>query len=152
MVGRAAYNNPWYTLGHVDSAIYGVPYHRNSRRQILEQYQDYADSVIEKCGSRTNVRQLVKPLLHLFHSEPANNQWKRMADASLRHCKTMKSFLDETLGTFPDYVLDSTLVNAPSSHEEHFTDVDFLIPPPYSRPQKLTYLSEDEGALSGSLL
>lgn len=153
MVGRAAYNNPWSTLGHVDSVIYGVPYNRSSRRQILKQYQDYADSVIGKYGAGPNIRQLVKPLLNLFHSEPGNSQWKRMADAALKHCKTMKSFLDETLPTLPDYVLDSTLVNNPSSHEEHFTDINALLPPPYSRSsgRQLTYYTEDEVTLSGSL-
>ncbi|PKU63343.1 uncharacterized protein LOC110106874 isoform X1 [Dendrobium catenatum] len=152
MVGRAAYNNPWFTLGHVDVAIYGVPFHRCSRRQIIEQYQEYADSVIGKFGSnKPNVRQLVKPLLNLFHSEPGNSRWKRAADAALRHCKTVRSFLEETLPNLPDEVLDSTLVNSPCDHER-FADVDAILPPPYrSSGEQLAY-EEGEGTRQGSLL
>jgi tRNA-dihydrouridine synthase A len=88
MVGRAAYNNPWNMLGHVDSEVYGMPTRRSSRRQILESYQVYGDSIMGQYGpSRPNVRQLVKPLLNLFHSEPGNGLWKRKADSTLRHCK-----------------------------------------------------------------
>ncbi|XP_044324062.1 tRNA-dihydrouridine(20/20a) synthase isoform X6 [Triticum aestivum] len=88
MVGRAAYNNPWNMLGHVDSEIYGMPTRCSSRRQMLESYQVYGDSIIGQYGiSRPNVRQLVKPVLHLFHSEPGNSLWKRKADSTLRHCK-----------------------------------------------------------------
>ncbi|KAG0452259.1 hypothetical protein HPP92_026038 [Vanilla planifolia] len=138
MVGRAAYNNPWYTIGRVDGAIYGVPSHNLSRRQILEQYEVYADSICEKYGSkRVNVRQLVKPLLNLFHSEPGNGQWKRMADAALKHCKTVKSFLEETLVALPDNVLDSTIVNSPLSHEGQFSDANALFPPPYKSMQSI---------------
>ncbi|PUZ46403.1 hypothetical protein GQ55_7G074700 [Panicum hallii var. hallii] len=70
MVGRAAYNNPWNMLGHVDGAIYGKPTRCISRRQILESYQVYGDSIIGQYGpSRPNVRQLVKFYLH-FSSLP----------------------------------------------------------------------------------
>ncbi|KQJ81908.1 hypothetical protein BRADI_5g03740v3 [Brachypodium distachyon] len=63
MVGRAAYNNPWNMLGHVDSEIYGMPTSCSSRRQILESYQIYGDSIIGQYGiTRPNVRQLVKNL------------------------------------------------------------------------------------------
>ncbi|CAM0904954.1 unnamed protein product [Alopecurus aequalis] len=61
MVGRAAYNNPWNMLGRVDSEIYGMPTYCSSRRQILESYQVYGDSIIGQYGiSRPNVRLLVK--------------------------------------------------------------------------------------------
>lgn len=120
MVGRAAYNkyvkiypdwsvvytkasffldslsildSPWQTLGHVDTAVYGVPSSGLTRRQVtlkysacellclpnlsdllikreflyvgvgqvLEQYQEYGDSVLGTHGNgRPNVRDLVK--------------------------------------------------------------------------------------------
>uniref|UniRef100_A0A0E0P6Q4 tRNA-dihydrouridine synthase n=1 Tax=Oryza rufipogon TaxID=4529 RepID=A0A0E0P6Q4_ORYRU len=110
MVGRAAYNNPWNMLGHVDSEVYGMPTRRSSRRQILESYQVYGDSIMGQYGpSRPNVRQLVKPLLNLFHSEPGNGLWKRKADSTLRHCKTLESFLEETLDAIPNSVLDAPI-------------------------------------------
>ncbi|XP_020110731.1 uncharacterized protein LOC109725787 isoform X3 [Ananas comosus] len=88
MVGRASYNNPWFTLGHVDKEVYGVPSTNLTRRRILGDYQIYGDSIIGKYGpNKPNIRQLVKPLLNLFHSEPGNGLWKRKADAALRHCK-----------------------------------------------------------------
>ncbi|RVX02923.1 hypothetical protein CK203_023299 [Vitis vinifera] len=52
---------PWYTLGHVDSAVYGAPVSDLSRRQVLEQYQVYGDSVLEKYGPhRPSIREVVK--------------------------------------------------------------------------------------------
>lgn len=133
MVGRAAYNNPWSMLRHVDSLIYGMPDCGLSRRQILEKFQVYADSVLENHGpNKPSLRQLVKPLLNLFHSEPGNGLWKRKADTALRHCKTLKSFLEETLVALPDSVLDTTLTQQlPSVGDDDFVDVDGLLPPPY---------------------
>ncbi|KAL5986629.1 hypothetical protein ACLOJK_014962 [Asimina triloba] len=110
MVGRAAYNNPWSTLGHVDATVYGTTSNGLSRRQ---------------------------PLLNIFHSEPGNGLWKRKADAALCHCKTVKSFLDETLDAFPDSVLDSTIAESSSAGEDAFANVHDLLPPPYkSREQE----------------
>ncbi|KAA8515670.1 hypothetical protein F0562_018719 [Nyssa sinensis] len=61
MVGRASYHNPWYTLGHVDTAVYGAPCSGLTRRQVLEQYQVYGDSVLGKYGSnRPNIRDVAK--------------------------------------------------------------------------------------------
>ncbi|KAJ6796274.1 Uncharacterized protein M6B38_223020 [Iris pallida] len=132
MVGRAAYNNPWSTLGYVDSALYGMPCSGVSRRQVLEKFQVYADSVLGKYGpNKPSIRQLIKPLLHLFHSEPGNGLWKRKADAALRNCTTVKSFLEETLVAIPDSVLDSTLVQGQPTCENGFANFGDLLPPPY---------------------
>nr|POF05760.1 trna-dihydrouridine(20/20a) synthase [Quercus suber] len=60
MVGRAAYHNPWQVLGHVDSVIYGAPSSGITRRQILEKYQVYGDSVLGKYGIKPHVRDVVK--------------------------------------------------------------------------------------------
>ncbi|XP_040378973.1 tRNA-dihydrouridine(20/20a) synthase-like [Oryza brachyantha] len=145
MVGRAAYNNPWNMLGHVDSEVYGMPTRNSSRRQILESYQVYGDSIMGQYGpSRPNVRQLVKPLLNLFHSEPGNGLWKRKADSTLRHCKTLQSFLEETLEAIPDSVLDAPIGKDPCSEEAHFADMDSLLPPRYT---SLTNSSHESSVL-----
>ena len=142
MVGRAAYNNPWNMLGHVDSEIYGMPTPCSSRRQILESYQVYGDSIIGQYGiSRPNVRQLVKPLLHLFHSEPGNSLWKRKADSTLRHCKTLVQFLEETLDAIPDSVLDAPVLMEPSREQDYFAHVDSLLPPRYTKLANGSYES-----------
>ncbi|OEL22419.1 tRNA-dihydrouridine(20/20a) synthase [Dichanthelium oligosanthes] len=149
MVGRAAYNNPWNMLGHVDGEIYGKPTRCISRREILESYQVYGDSIIGQYGpSRPNVRQLVKPLLHLFHSEPGNNLWKRKADSALRYCKTVKSFLEETLDTIPDSVLDKPVTREPCIEERYFADVDSLLPPRYTALANFSYGSTELVAAS----
>ncbi|XP_061348231.1 uncharacterized protein LOC133293646 isoform X2 [Gastrolobium bilobum] len=86
MVGRAAYNNPWHILGHVDTAIYGAPSSGLTRRQVLEKYQAYGNSVLQQYGLRPTVRDIVRPLFSFFHSEPRNGIWKRKADSVLLTC------------------------------------------------------------------
>lgn len=142
MVGRAAYNNPWSTLGCVDASVYGAPGVDLTRRQVLEQYQQYGDSILntDDVGYKPNLRHLVKPLLGIFHSEPGNGLWKRKADAALRHCQTVKSFLEETLDAIPDTVLDSTPPSTPSLAEDVFANVQTLVPPSYRcREQEKIY-------------
>lgn len=134
MLGRAAYYNPWHILGHVDTLIYGSPSSGITRRQVLEKYQVYGESVLGKYGKRgPNLRDIVRPLINLFHSEIGNGQWKRRTDAALLHCTTMKSFLDEVLPSIPDFVLDSSVVREVTGREDLFADVRRLLPPPYQR-------------------
>ncbi|KAJ8748832.1 hypothetical protein K2173_011391 [Erythroxylum novogranatense] len=141
MVGRAAYNNPWNVLGHVDTAVYGAPSSGLTRRQVLEKYQVYGDSVLGINGNnRPNVRDVVKPLLGIFHAEPGNAVWKRKADAAFQHCTTIKSFFEETLTAIPDSVLDSPVGTAPSGRKDLFTSVRGLMPAPYeSRERTVAY-------------
>ncbi|KAK4757949.1 hypothetical protein SAY87_019250 [Trapa incisa] len=141
MVGRAAYNYPWSLLGHVDTAVYGVPNSGVTRRQVLEKYQAYGDSVLWRDGKKPNVRDIVKPLLGLFHSEPGNSLWKRKADAAFRTCSTIKSFLEETLDDIPDYVLDATVAEPLGASRNPFAGIQDILPPPYKRNmQELMYV------------
>ncbi|CAO2817391.1 unnamed protein product [Amaranthus hypochondriacus] len=131
MVGRAAYNNTWQLLRNVDAEVYGAPTDV-TRRQVLEKYQEYADSVLGKYGnSRPNVRDLVKPLLNLFHSEPRNSIWRRNVDAAFFHCTTVKQVLEETLPIIPDDVLDSYAAKVPPSRGDIFANVNDMMPSPY---------------------
>ncbi|XP_049389176.1 uncharacterized protein LOC125853516 isoform X1 [Solanum stenotomum] len=132
MVGRAAYGNPWQILGLVDSAVYGAPLRSITRRQVLEQYQVYGDSVLRIYGPRPTVREVVKPLLGLFHAEPRNVVWKRAVDAAFRHCTTIKSLFEETLGEIPDEVLDAPITEVPSGSSDTFIKAKSLLPPPYT--------------------
>ncbi|XP_057454493.1 uncharacterized protein LOC130746015 isoform X1 [Lotus japonicus] len=131
MIGRAAYNNPWPILGHVDTAIYGLPSSGLTRRQVLEKYQVYGDSVLLQYGLGPTVRHIVKPLLGFFRSEPGNGLWKRKADAAIQTCTSVKSFLEETLVAIPDSVLDSTFAQPPSGRGDLFANIDSFLPPPY---------------------
>ncbi|KAF3437915.1 hypothetical protein FNV43_RR20671 [Rhamnella rubrinervis] len=131
MVGRAAYSNPWKILGHVDTAVYGAPSSGITRRQIIEEYQVYGDSVLGKYGRRPNIRDVIKPLLGFFYSEPGNSLWKRKADAAFQTCTTVKSFFDETLVAIPDSVLDSPIGELPSASDDRFANIHSLLPPRY---------------------
>eukprot|EP00258_Populus_trichocarpa_P047846 XP_024463865.1 uncharacterized protein LOC7482287 isoform X4 [Populus trichocarpa] len=134
MVGRAAYNNLWNTLAHVDSAVYGEPSSGLTRRQVLEQYQVYGDAVLGTYGNnRPNMRELIRPLSGFFYSEPGNSLWKRKADAAFlnKNIKTVKSFFEETLAVIPDAVLDSPVAELPSGRIDLFANVRGLLPPPY---------------------
>ncbi|XP_048442097.1 tRNA-dihydrouridine(20/20a) synthase [Pyrus x bretschneideri] len=140
MVGRAAFNKPWHTLGHVDTVVYGAPSSGVTRRQILEKFQVYGDTAVGKYGRKPTVRDVARPLIGLFHSEPGNSQWKRKADAAFLHCTTMKEFFDETLVAIPDYVLDKPIGEPPSGSEDPFANIHSLLPPAYeSRELELQY-------------
>ncbi|GAU12631.1 hypothetical protein TSUD_121220 [Trifolium subterraneum] len=123
--------SPWHLLGNVDSAIYGVPSIGLTRRQVIEKYQVYGDSVLQQYGLRPTVRDIVKPLLGFFHGEPGNGLWKRKADSAFHTCTTIKSFLEETLVAIPDSVLDSSFAKAPLGREDIFANIGSLMPPPY---------------------
>lgn len=141
MIGRAAYNNPWHVLGHVDNAVYGSSPSNITRRQVLEKYGAYADSVMGKYGNKPTLRDIVKPLLGLFHSEPGNGLWKRKADAAFKHCTTFKSFIEETIVAIPESVLDSPVGEAPAGIVDTFSKAKKVLPSPnvIEREQELLY-------------
>ncbi|XP_031092368.1 uncharacterized protein LOC115997052 isoform X1 [Ipomoea triloba] len=140
MVGRGAYHNPWQILGNVDSAVYGAPRSDLTRRQVLEKYLIYGDSVLNMYGPRPSVRDIVKPLLGLFHSEPGNSLWKRKADAAFLHCTTIKSLFDETLVAIPDSVLDSPVAEMTTGSTDIFAKAKGILPMPYPvREDELMY-------------
>lgn len=135
MLGRAAYNTPWGTLGNVDSAIYGDTSPQLTRRQILENYVEYADAELHKYGQKKpSVRHLVKPLLGLFHAEAGAGVWRRAVDDSLRRSETVRGLLEETLTVIPDFVLDAPppLETAPESLLADFGPVP--LSPVFSSP------------------
>ncbi|CAL5407411.1 unnamed protein product [Camellia sinensis] len=133
--------SPWYTLGHVDTAVYGEPCTDLTRRQYGHKptIRDVvkirgALTLDQKCRGMVATISCVgtKPLLGLFHSEPGNGLWKRKVDAVLQHCPTMKFFLEETLVAIPDSVLDSTVGEAPSGCIDTFVKLKGILPPPYT--------------------
>ncbi|KAJ7551045.1 hypothetical protein O6H91_07G131400 [Diphasiastrum complanatum] len=108
MMGRAAYKSPWITLAKVDREVYGISKAGITRRQIIEQYEEYASSVVGKYGPlKSSIRHVTKPLLHFFHAEPGAGLWRRAVDESLRQSESFHELLKETLKVLPDSVLDS---------------------------------------------
>ncbi|KAI5059048.1 hypothetical protein GOP47_0025367 [Adiantum capillus-veneris] len=121
MVGRASYNSPWSLLAHVDSEFYGVQRPATTRNEILNAYEEYADSVLGKYGpGKPSIRHTVKPLLHLFHAEQGAGLWRRSVDAAVRDCASCSELLKRTLPVLPEDVLHSPLPPPMSSHENPF--------------------------------
>nr|GEV03557.1 tRNA-dihydrouridine(20/20a) synthase-like isoform X1 [Tanacetum cinerariifolium] len=137
MVGRAAYNNSWALLGNVDTAIYGAPPSTVTRRQVLEKYQVYADSVIGIYGNgKPSLRDIVKPLYGLFWGETGNGVWKRNADSAFHHCKTFKSLMEETISAMPDRVLDAPVDAYSTTCIDKFANSMSLLPLPYTAKEE----------------
>lgn len=114
MVGRAAYNDPWRILGNADVAIWGEASNPcANRRELLDRYAEYADSVVGKWGSRKDghchpsVRCLVKPLMGLFYCEPKGKQWRAAVDSALRDAKSVREVLDRTIHVLRPETLDA---------------------------------------------
>ncbi|XP_030440570.2 uncharacterized protein LOC115662577 [Syzygium oleosum] len=121
------FNGPWQTLTYVDSAVYGVPSSGVMCRQVLKEYEVYGDAVLGMYGKKPTVRDVAKPFLGLFHSEPGKGLWKRKADAAFQHCNTIKSFFEETLDAIPDSVLDAPIAEVPSRSENPFANACSLL-------------------------
>lgn len=108
MIGRAAYSNPWRILSDADRVIYGVPNRAVSRRQVLEEYVEYADSVKGRYNPhRPSLRALIMPLINLFHGEKGGARWRRAIDVALRNSTTLKDVVRECLPSLSDDVLDA---------------------------------------------
>lgn len=116
MIGRAAWKKPWEVFGDADRAVFGAASNpAASRREVLQQYADFADGQLGRWGKKRDgsplpgLRALVSPTAQLFFAEPGCGKWKRLVDAALRRkdITTMKQLLAETLHVIPDAVLDA---------------------------------------------
>ncbi|KAK9841940.1 hypothetical protein WJX81_000054 [Elliptochloris bilobata] len=115
MIGRAAYSAPWSCLADADMAVWGAPANAAaSRREVLERYAVYGDSVLGRWGVRQDgslvpgVRAVAKPLLGLFHGEPGGRRFRVALEHGLRKKPaTLSALLQEALRAIPDSVLDA---------------------------------------------
>ena len=73
MVGREVYSNP-YLLASVDQDIYGASHGVKTRRQIAEEFLQYADNELSK-GTKLNA--MTRHILGLFHGMPGARQFRR---------------------------------------------------------------------------
>jgi tRNA-dihydrouridine synthase A len=118
MIGRAAWHMPW-TMRHVDSVIFGArdPWEGRSRRELTDEYLDYACDMQERYGSVKDTSRglygwssglLLKPLLGLFHGERGGNRFKDRLFAELHKNPKidMRDALDLALTEVPLYVVD----------------------------------------------
>lgn len=81
MVGRACVDKPWH-WSTIDNQLYDVPNQNMHRLQILDEYSNYAQHVVETQGPKAR-RALAKPLLGLFSSEPRGKLFRRKLDENL---------------------------------------------------------------------
>lgn len=81
MVGRACVDKPWH-WSTIDSQLYNLPNQNIHRLQILDEYSNYAQHVVDAQGPKAR-RSLVKPLLGLFSSEPRGKLFRKKLDENL---------------------------------------------------------------------
>eukprot|EP00951_Prasinocladus_malaysianus_P017727 scaffold140236_cov46-Prasinocladus_malaysianus.AAC.1 len=103
-------------LAVADTLVFGADKNACiSRRQLLQDYAKYADSVQGKWVNNPDqpkkqspsVRQLSIPLLALFHGEAGNRKWKQMMDVVLRDATSVTDVIERTIHCFPDEILDA---------------------------------------------
>lgn len=87
MIGRLAYNNPWF-FHNIDSLYYHEEDPSFSRLEILEDYGEYCD-LIQARERPLNHCYLAKPLTNLFHGERNNSHFRSELDKA---CKEKKSW------------------------------------------------------------
>jgi tRNA-dihydrouridine synthase A len=108
MVGRAVIEAP-YQWRNIDSKLYHSPDPCLSRRQIVQQYADYA--AIEEVSQGPRARaSLMKPILNLFHKEYNGRLFRklindRMVDKAV--AMPLYDILMEASSVLPDSVMDS---------------------------------------------
>jgi len=76
MIGRAALDNPW-SLSNYDSMFYGKTDQNLTRKEIVYRYIDYCEEQWAK-DYPPLLKDLFRPLVHLFYDERRNTWWKDM--------------------------------------------------------------------------
>jgi len=119
MLGRAAWHTPW-SLRNVDSAVFGDkrgdPMAGKSRRDLCEEYLEYAEGIAAKYGDHKGGGNygwapsiMLRPLMGLFHGERGGKGFKTRLCGDLRDkSKSLAELLDDALTEVPLYVLDAT--------------------------------------------
>jgi tRNA-dihydrouridine synthase A len=92
MIGRAAYQTPWL-FSDMDRRYYGVANPGLSRKEILYEYADYADSLLDECPHRYSYAMLIKPIINMFTAERHQKIYRRMLSDS-KHYKQFDCFSD----------------------------------------------------------
>ena len=116
MIGRAAYQRPWHTLGSVDTEIFGESENpSSSRRQVINEYAELCDKQIDSqcelfgCERKHVLRKMVKPLLGLFYKEPGAQKWRTQITSSLDKDKPscVSEVVEKGMACVPDQILDA---------------------------------------------
>ena len=128
MMGRAVWNNP-LVLADVDTRVFGC---RSdpcvTRRQIVENYGDYCDSMQAKMtsdilessrdhySSATTIQashraSLIACLCNIFSGIRNNKEFSRRMHHSIKSGGSISEYIKESMSIFPDEVLDEQFGN-----------------------------------------
>jgi len=105
MIGRAAYKTPWEVLSRADSAIFGVQDSSLTRRELILQYADYADKVMQEKGMQAG--KVLRPLSALFAGKPKAAKFRKVMEQERKAGKSMHEILLTAMKQIDDSILDS---------------------------------------------
>lgn len=113
MIGRGAYNNPWQ-FADADRQFFGCKNPGLSRREIVEEYVEYAHEMNATGIHGTSIPFLMKPLHNFFTGCPPaeNKAYKRKLNGLLeQYSKTRNSF-EEIIWTAIDGTISEEELDA----------------------------------------
>ncbi len=97
MIGREAYNNPFFLNG-IDAQIYGDTRPQLSRKEILEAFMEYCDRQIgegEAIGTRLD--HMTRHILGLYHAQPRARLYRKYITENAKQPGATSQVLREAL-------------------------------------------------------
>eukprot|EP00741_Cyanophora_paradoxa_P012957 tig00020660_g12513.t1 len=104
MIGRAAYENPFYVFANADACLYGAENPSLSRREVLELYGEFGE--VRMRETRQSRSAIIKPVLGLFTGDRGARAFRRAVDTGLKAGKGVAETLRAAAREMPDEILD----------------------------------------------
>ena len=115
MVGRAAYQNTWM-FADADRRFFGKPNPGLSRREIINKYLDYCDTVLETIPEEEREMKIYgpfefcRPLLGLFAGEYGGSKYRTQLSVLVQEKKVaLREAVKEALKNIPEEVIDERM-------------------------------------------
>ena len=107
MVGRVAYENPWF-LCDIDRRVYGKPNPGHSRREILAIWGDYCDKEVDR-NPVLPWPNLTKPIINLFANQSHGAVYRRALSErdNYKECKQFSDLVKLAVKEMEKYNLTS---------------------------------------------
>jgi tRNA-dihydrouridine synthase A len=114
MVGRAAYENPYF-MTVAERAVFGDPLENITRRRVIMKLMPYFDHWEERGFSP---HKIYRHMTDLFAGFPGARRWRQLLSPPYKKFPRASGVLRAGLELFPDWVLDTTdLRPTPSPRE-----------------------------------
>lgn len=98
MIGREAYQNPWF-LAEADTKVFGeVANPLTDQRQVVEEFMPYLQ---QRFAAGRPVKQSLRHLLGLFQGQPGARRFRRYLSENMHHADTTPEVLREALAQLP---------------------------------------------------